>query len=350
MKFSRFIGGLAIAAVLSLGITGQAQAQDDSYEGQTITILVGLAPGGIYDISARLVARHMGRFIKGNPDIIVMNQPGGGGLLVANQMYSTDIGDDGTTIAVVQRSIPLLPLQGAVGADFDPTKYSWIGSLSAYQDDAYLVLINADNPAQTAQDLISGDKTATFGVGNVGASSRVFTSLAREVLGMHIEGVAGYQGAAPIFLAMEQGEVDGQTVDLSAILTQQRNKWDNGDLRPLVQFGRRERAASLPDVPTARELAPDDEALAIIDFAEIPFFMSTPFVASPRIPEGRKKILETAFLEMASDPEFLDEAKKIGLEINAIGGADILALLDRAAQTPPAVIERYNEITELNAN
>lgn len=348
MPYHRNLLGSGLLAVSLLGLAGlPASAQDDFYAGRTITIQVGVAAGGIYDISARLVAQHLGRFIPGNPHLIVENLPGGGGLLLANRIYNMTEGDDGTVIGLVQRSVPLLPLQGVEEAQFDSMQYSWIGSLSAYQDDAYLLLINASHPAQSAQDLIEGGESATFGTGNVGSSSMMFTSLAREVLGLDIESVSGYQGAAPIFLAMEQGEVDGQTIDLSAVLAQQRTRWEEGAFRPLVQFGRVERREDLADVPTARELAPDEEALAIIDFAEIPFFMSTPFVASPRLPEERRELLETAFMEMANDPQFLEEARSIGLQINPIDGAAILELIERAAQTPPEVIERYNDIVQI---
>src|SRR6266852_6049179 len=148
----------AASAILVLCITllmerdAAAQSVEQFYKGRSITMLVGTSPGGINDISARLVARHLGRFVPGNPSFIVQSNPGGGGLVTANRLYNT-VEKDGTVIAKLERAVPQLQIQGDRNASFDPLKFTWLGSLSSYADDAYLMLINTSHPAQTIADL-----------------------------------------------------------------------------------------------------------------------------------------------------------------------------------------------------
>ena len=129
-----------------------AQSVESFYRGRTVTILVGTSPGGINDISARLVARHLSRFIAGNPTIIVQNNPGGGGLVTANRLYFNS-DKDGSVLAKLERAVPQLAIQGHPNAQFDPAKFTWLGSLSSYADDAYLMLVNTQHAAKTVADL-----------------------------------------------------------------------------------------------------------------------------------------------------------------------------------------------------
>ena len=137
-----------------LAATGQAAAQsvEPFYKGRTVTMLVGTSPGGVNDISARLTARHLSRFVPGNPNIIVQNNPGGGGLVTANRLFFNS-DKDGSILAKLERAVPQLAIQGNPNAQFDPAKFTWLGSLSSYADDAYLMLINANHAANTIADL-----------------------------------------------------------------------------------------------------------------------------------------------------------------------------------------------------
>ena len=137
---------------LSMPHAAAAQSIESFYKGRTVTMLVGTSPGGINDISARLVARHLSRFIAGSPTIIVQNNPGGGGLVTANRLYFNS-DKDGSVLAKLERAVPQLAIQGHPNAQFDPTKFTWLGSLSSYADDAYLMLVNARHPAKTVADL-----------------------------------------------------------------------------------------------------------------------------------------------------------------------------------------------------
>jgi tripartite-type tricarboxylate transporter receptor subunit TctC len=322
-----------------------AQTVEQFYKGRTITLLVGVAPGGVYDISSRLVSRHLPRFIPGQPTIVVQNLPSAGGLTIANRFATSTADRDGTVMAVLERSVPQLAIEGDVHATFDPQTFTWLGSISSYADDAYLLLVNAKHPAATVEDLKKPGMKVVLGGGNAGSSNRHFAIIAKEVLGLNIDVVRGYPGAAPIFLAMQRGEVDGQVIGFASLKTGQRSLWDGKQVRPLLQFGRLTRLPELADVPTGRELAPDADARALIEFAELPFFMAMPFTAPPGIPSDRAEALRAAFGAMVKDEAFVAEAHKLGLEISPIDSTAVGQLLARAAATPKPVLERYKALT-----
>ena len=320
-----------------------AQAVEQFYKGRTVSLLVGTSPGGINDISARLVARHLGRFVPGGPSIIVQNNPGGGGLVTANRTYFNSE-KDGSVLVKLERAVPQLAIQGHPNAPFDPAKFTWLGSLSSYADDAYLLLVNASHPAKTIADLKTRGLSVALGADNAASSNLIFAVIAREVLGLNVNVVRGYTGAGPLFLAMQRGELDGQMVGLSSVRTGQRDLWSKKAFRPLMAFGRTTRHPGFPDIPTGRELTIDPGSLSLIEFAELPFFMALPFAAPPDIPTDRANALQTAFMAMCRDKAFVEEAEKIGIDMSPIDGNAILKLLARTSATPKGVIARYNAI------
>ncbi len=345
--FTRYCTGLVVVLGIACcsGTARDAAAQpvESFYKGRTVTMLVGTSPGGINDISARLVARHLGRFIPGNPSIIVQNNPGGGGLVTANRLYF-NAEKDGSVLAKLERAVPQLAIQGHPNAPFDPAKLMWLGSLSSYADDAYLMLVNADHPAKSIADLKTPGISVALGADNAASSNLIFAVIAKEVLGLNVNVVRGYTGAAPLFLAMQRGELDGQMVGLSSVRTGQRDLWSKKAFRPLMAFGRTRRHPEFPDLPTGREMTNDPGALALIAFAELPFFMALPFAAPPNIPADRAKALQSAFMAMCRDKAFIEEAEKLGIDMSAIDGDAILELLARTSATPKDVIARYNAI------
>ena len=335
----------SICCALLAASQAMAEALESFYSGRTVTMLVGTSPGGINDISARLVARHLSRFIAGNPTIIVQNNPGSGGLVTANRLYFNSE-KDGSVLAKLERAVPQLAIQGNANAQFDPMKLTWLGSLSSYADDAYLMLINANHPAKTVVDLKVPGMRLVLGADNAASSNLIFALIAKDVLGLNVAVVRGYTGAAPLFLAMQRGELDGQMVGLSSVRTGQRDLWVKRAFRPLMAFGRARRHPEFPEMPIARELTDDGSALALIEFAELPFFMALPFAAPPDIPPDRAKVLQTAFAAMCRDRGFVEEAERLGIDMSPIDGDAILTLLARTAATPKDVIARYNAITE----
>ena len=339
--FSRamFLSGLI--AVLPSGASGQSVEQ--FYRGRTMTLVVGTSPGGINDISSRLVARHLGRFIPGNPNIIVQNVPGGGGLVTANRIFNA-AERDGSVIAKFERAVPQLAIQGNRNANFDPMKFTWLGSLSSYANDAYLLLVNSGHAAHIIADLKRPGVLVTVGADSGASSNLIFGLIAMEVLGLNVNVVRGYTGAAPMFLAMQSGELDGQMVGLSSIRSGQRDLWNRGAFRPLMHFGRSSRLAELPDIPTGRELATDPDSLALIEFAELPFFMALPFAAPPGLPSDRAAALGEAFMAMCRDKAFVEDASALGLDLSPIDGVAVTKLIAQSAATPKPVIARFNAL------
>ena len=217
--------------------------------------------------------------------------------------------------------------------------------ISSYAHDAYVFWVNSSFAAKTVDDLRPPSKLATrVGTTGVGATNVTFTIISKEMLGLGVQNVRGYRGAADVFLAQQRGEVDGQIVGLSAIKVGQKALFDAGAFRPLIQFARTTRLPELSNVPTGRELAKDPKAQALLAFAEAPFFMALPVVAPPDIPADRAKALETAFMAMTKDPGFVADINKMGQDLSPIDGAAVRKLIAEMGATPKDVIAQFNEI------
>jgi tripartite-type tricarboxylate transporter receptor subunit TctC len=337
---------LAMLAVYASAISAPpaaAQTVEQFYKGRTITLFVASAPGGINDLTARLIAKHMPTFIAGKPTIVVQNLTGANGLALANRL-AFNAEKDGTVIAILERATPQLAVQGDPNVRFDPLKLTWLGSVSSYANDAYLLQVNARFPAKTVADLRQGSALARLGTTGAGATNLIFSIIAKDVLGLNVTIVRGYPGAAAVFLAQQRGEVDGQINGLSALKAGQMSLWQAGAFRPLVAFSRTTRLPELADVPTARELTQDPKALALIGFAEAPFFIALPIAAPPDLPPERAKALQAAFTEMSKDPAFVADAEKLGLDVSPIDGDAVVKVITQMAATPKDVIAQFKEM------
>jgi tripartite-type tricarboxylate transporter receptor subunit TctC len=323
-----------------------AQSVEEFYKGRTITLIVPTATGGINDLSGRLVARHIGRFIPGQPKVEPQNKAGGGGLGLLND-FTAGAPRDGSVIAVVQRAIPLLAIQGDPQAKFDPQAFTWLGSLSSFADDAYMLIVNTSHAAKTVDDLKKPGISARIGADVPGNTNLTFALIPKAAFGLNLTVLDGYVGAAKLSEAQRSNEIDGQVIGLVSFSANQSAMWTSKAVRPLIQFGRTTRHPQLPDVPTGHELTKDPKVLALLDFAELPFFMALPFVAPPGLPADRAAALRTAFMAMCKDPAFLEDAKKAKLDISPIDGDAVRALLAKAAATPQDVVTHYNEISGL---
>jgi tripartite-type tricarboxylate transporter receptor subunit TctC len=333
-------GGLTAGAS---GRAAYAQSAQQFYKGRQVTMVVGTSPGGINDISARFVARYLGKYIPGNPTIVVENQPGAGGITSANRLANT-FAQDGSVIAKLERAVPLLAIQGDPNVHFDPLKLTWLGSLSSYANDAYLMLVMANDPIKSVAEIKQGGKSITLGGDNAASSNVIYAIMARDILKFNVKVVSGYTGAAPLFLAMQRGEIDGQVVGFSSVRTGQRALWNEHAFRALMQFGRKTRHPDFSDVPTAYELTSDPAAQALLNFADLQFFISLPFAAPPGIPADRAAALRTAFMAMCKDPAVVAAAEKLGIDMSPIDGATVHDAVAKAAATPHEVIARYNAL------
>ncbi len=343
-KLARFERVVTVAAALLLADSAApaAYADDvaDFYRGKQVTLIVGYSPGGGYDVYGRLLGRHIGKYIPGNPTVVVQNMPGAGSLRSANYIYSV-APRDGTTFGLFARDMALLGLIGGnPAAQFDPRKFTWLGSSSSYGNDAYVLMVRKDAPVKSIDDARRpGGPPIVIGSTAEGSSGNDVPVILRDLLGLHIRLVAGYRDSAALFMAVDQKELDGRTVGLSAVRSAHPQWLEPGsDMRILLQFARVSRLPDFPDVPTARELAPNDSARALIELAELPYLLSRPFAAPPDVPHERAEALRAAFVAVHRDPQYLEEAAKLKVEVSPIGGDDVLRAIERISAASPELL------------
>jgi tripartite-type tricarboxylate transporter receptor subunit TctC len=334
-------------AVACLATAVPPAAAEDFYKGKTITLLVGSGEGGGYDQYARLLARHMGKYIAGEPAIVVKNQPAAGGIAMANALYAT-VPRDGLTIGMMLRDNPLAPLLGNPAAKYAPERFTWLGTSSRYEDDAFCLVIRTDTGVVGIADLQKLVRPAIFGGQAAGGSETDIALIAREVFRLNLQFIRGYRSSTDTLLALRRGEIEGRAITVSTLQKSMADFLEQGKLRYLMQFGHEKRWKGLPDVPTARELAATPEDKALLGLAEAPFLMSRPFLAPPALPAEQAAILTRAFMLAHQDADYLREAKDMQLDISPMSGAEMQTLMARIAETPPAVIARYKAAVSAN--
>jgi len=348
---ARLAAAVSVTAALAAGFAFAApRVQADSvanfYRGRQLNLIVGYGPGGGYDIYARVLARHFGRFIPGHPNVVVQNMPGAGSLRAVNYLYNV-APKDGTTIAMFSRNMPLIGLLGGnSNVQFNPRKLTWLGSPSSFVNDAYILIVRKDAPVKTIDEARRQDMPAlVLGGSAEGSTGNDVPVLLRDTIGLHLKQVVGYPDSNAIFLAIERGEVHGRTVDLSSVKSV-KPEWlkpDSG-YRVLVQFARITRHPDFPDVPTARELAKNEAARALIELVELPYTLSRPVAAPPDVPKDRARALQAAFLAMNSDPQYLEDAARLRIDVSPIGADGVLNAIDRIANAPPELLEYVRKL------
>jgi tripartite-type tricarboxylate transporter receptor subunit TctC len=337
--------GLLVAFVLTLS-QARADAVSDFYKGKTVTFIVGYGTGGGYDVFARLLARYLGKYIPGNPSVVVQNMPGAGSMRAVNALYNS-APKDGTAIGMFGRDMPLIALLGTnSGVQFDPRKFVWLGSSSDFSNDAYILLVRKDGPVQSIEQARRPDsEPITLGVTGEGSTGTDIPVLLRDTIGFKFKLVSGYPDNGAIFLALERNEVNGRTTDLSSI-TSLKPEWlkPDSNMRVLVQLARATRHPMFPDVPTARELAKDAKARALIELAEQSYIMSRPVAAPPGVPADRAKALQAAFMAVHKDPEYLAEAAKIRVEVSPVSGDVVMQAIEKIANAPPDLLDYLRKL------
>lgn len=329
---------LLLLAVVSLSERSPARADEVAgfYRGRQITLYVGFSPGGGYDVYARLLARHIGKYIPGRPNVVVQNLPGAGSLRAANYIYAV-APKDGTAFGLFARDMVVIALLGGdPNVHFEPRQFTWLGSTSSYANDAYVLMLRKDAAVKSIADArLPGGPPMVLGGSAEGSTSDDVPILLRDVLGLHIKLIAGYRDSSVLFLAVDQKEIEGRTVGLSSVRSAHA-QWlvPDSPVRMLLQFGRATRLADFPDVPTARELAPDARSRALIELAESPYLLSRPFAAPPGLPPARAKALQDAFLAVHKDPAYLADAEKAKVDVSPIGGEAAVRAIDELAATP----------------
>lgn len=333
---------LSLAFVTALTtMPATAQSPADFYRGKTVSIIVGFPAGGGYDANSRVLARHMGRFIPGNPTVVASNMPGAGSLVAANHMYNA-APKDGSSFVIFASSAAVEPFLKNPQARFDPLKFGWLGSMS--QEASYCGVWSRPGNAASWAEVMKIE--TVFGGGAPSAITSQHPQILQNVLGARIKVVTGYQGSRDIHLAMQRGEVHGACgMFSSSIKTSWNREVASGELKLVMQVGPK-KSLEYGDIPHVFDFAKTEEERAVLDFHFGQLLLSRPYAAPPGIPEDRLKALREAFAATMKDPEFLAEAQKAGLEIDPVPPGDILALLTRFSKFPEKIMERAKQAIE----
>ncbi|HEY7384189.1 MAG TPA: tripartite tricarboxylate transporter substrate-binding protein [Beijerinckiaceae bacterium] len=335
-------GALAAAAGLA-GLVGPAAAQsvEEFYKDKTLTIYVGLSAGGGYDINARLVAKYIGRYIPGNPTVVVRNMPGGGGLVMTNYVANV-AAKDGLHMGAPQRGIPFEPLLGdASHARFDPLKLNWIGSVNS---DTSVAIATKKSGVKSWQDL-KNRELIVAGTG-IGTESVVAPYVLRNVLGLKFKVIAGYPGGSEMNLAMQRGEVDGRGTYSWTSLKPQYNQFirDEG-MVILYQMGLKKHP-DLKDVPLVIDLAENDEQKKLLELQFTAFELGRPLFVAEGVPADRVNALRRAFDKAMEDKELLADVEKQQLEVNPSSGEEMQDILKRVYATPKDLVAKLQEASK----
>lgn len=332
------LAGAAVAG-LALGSTvAQADSVADFYKGKTLRVIVASSAGGGYDAYARALAAHIVKYIPGNPNAVVQNMPGAGGLRAANYIYNL-APKDGTVFGHVQRTAPFHAILGRPGAKFDPNKFNWIGSLN---NEVTICVLRKDSKVQNFNQLLTTQ--AYMGGSGIASDSETVPTILKNTLGAKFVVVSGYPGSTETALAVERKEIDGMCGSYSSLTSAQKRWFQPGKefVNIILQASTRKHPA-IPNIPLSAELAGDPTNKAILELNDSRLEMGRPFVAPPGIPEERARALRDAFDKMVKDPAFIAHIKKLGRELNPVSGADVAALVARVTKSDPKVIEGLNE-------
>jgi tripartite-type tricarboxylate transporter receptor subunit TctC len=328
---------LILSSVLwsALWSTG-AGAQDSFYDKRQVRLVIGNNVGTSYDLSGRLVARHIGRHIPGQPQILPQNMPGASGLIAANYVYNA-APQDGSVIGSALQSIAQRQIFGDENAKFDAGKLQWIGNPTTSVD---VIVTWHGSKVKTIAD--AKQFSVPMGSTTRDAESGVQVALANNLLGAKFRLVTGYKGG-DIDLAMERGEVEGragQTWDGWKMI--QPNWVAEKKLNVVVQIGL-QRAADLPAVPLMIDLAGDGEIREALELLSAPTSIGRPLFFGPGVPAARVAIVRAAFRKMIDDPEFRAEAAKANYKVAPVWGEDLQAIVGHTLKAPAAVVARARD-------
>ena len=337
----QFIFTLLLLIVSSANV----HAQEDFYKGKTLRVIIGYSAGGTNDLWARTVARFWGKYIPGNPDMIVQNMPGAGTMIAANYIYGVGK-SDGLTMGLIAPALFFNQIGGKKEAKFDWAKFAWIGSP---EETSEMLSMRADSPYKSVDDIRKATTPPRCGTTGAGTPGHYFPRLMEEVLGLKFVLVTGYPGASEIDLAIEKGEVLCRAGTTSAFFGREPGRtWAKTGFVRILIIGGSKRDSRAPDVPTIWEMMDKyktpDSGKRLTTVLLSPGSFGRPIVGSPGIPADRVKMLREGFLKAMRDPELLAEAEKRGWEPDPVSGEKLQALAREVISQPPEVIARMNAV------
>jgi tripartite-type tricarboxylate transporter receptor subunit TctC len=339
------IGALLLWSVAVMRVPGAAAQDGEFYRGKAVRIVVGLSSGGGYDRSARLIARYLGKYIPGNPEILVQNMPGAGSVIAANFVYNV-AKPDGLTLLMPHNNIYLNQLAGSPEVKFDLRKFNWIG---AAERDDMMMFARADAPFKSVADIIKAKEPPRCGSTGIGSSDYVMSRILEETVGAKVNNVLGYPGSSEIALALERAEVMCMGLTISTFFTREPFlSWQKKNFVRFIAQSGRQREERVPDAPTIYELMEQHNsgptsrrvAEAMLSGGE----WARSMLAPPETPPERVKILRAAYEKALSDPQLVAEAKKGRVEIVLSKGEDLQARVAKIMEQPPEVVARIKEL------
>jgi tripartite-type tricarboxylate transporter receptor subunit TctC len=326
--------GAAVWIALSAASSAGAQSPAEFYKGKNVDLYIGYSVGGGYDLYARLLAKHMSKHIPGNPTVIPKNMEGAGSLRLANWLYNV-APKDGTAFGIIGRGTGFDPLLGHKGAQFDATKFTWLGSAN----NEVSVCVAWHTSGITKFEDVLNRELIVGGTGPA-ADTDQFPKVVNGVLGTKMRVIAGYPGGNDVSLAMERGEVHGRCGWSWSSVKSTQQKWlEEKKINVLVQLAL-DKHPDLPDVPLIMDLAKTEEQRLVLKLIFARQVMGRPFLAPPNVPKDRADALRKAFMETMKDPDFVAETDKAQLEIVPVAGEEIQKLVTELYQTPPAIAQK----------
>jgi len=333
------IGTASAMSVSAISIPAGGQDAAAFYSGKTVRLVVGIDVGSGYDVNARLLARHLAAHIPGHPTIVVQNQPGAGSAIMTNQLYSAGP-FDGTVIGAAFAGMPTYPLLSPGSARFDPAKLLWLGNTNR---ETHVTYVWHTSPVQSLAEVRT--KELIVGAQAPGSSQVDFPLIANALLGTKFKIISGYQSTAKINLALESGEVQGTIAAWTSLKTLSPRWLADKKVKVIAQWALRPNA-ELPGVPNALDLAKTDAEQAALRLVMARLDIGRPFFVPPNVPADRVAALRKAFDETMQDPAYLEEAKKLKIDVDPLTGVELAALVEQIAKTPADTVARVRAAME----
>jgi tripartite-type tricarboxylate transporter receptor subunit TctC len=329
---------LAAAAVIAFGSAAQAQSVADFYKGKTVTIYIAFSPGGTYDLFGRMVARHIGKHIPGNPTVIGSNMPGAGGLTATNFMFRS-APKDGTAMAIITQNIAIEEALKNKAVQYKANEFNWIGRATSNIE---IHVLSTKSPGHT----IEGARKHETPVASTGpgSPSDSYPRLLNATLGTKFKVVRGYPGSTDGLLAIERGEMDGALTSWNTMKSTRMNWLTEGRAVLPVQYTMK-RSPELKNVPTAIELMTNDADRKLMAFALSSAEVGRSFLAPPGVPADRVQALRTAFNATMKDPDLLAEVQKAQLDFEPATGEELAKIIADSLAVDEATVERMRKIT-----
>jgi tripartite-type tricarboxylate transporter receptor subunit TctC len=332
-------------AVLFCFVPGLEAQTEPFYKGKTIRIIVGFTSGGFYDRWSRLLARYVPKYIPGNPEMVVQNMPGAGGLIAANHVYNV-AKPDGSTLGMLSYGLYLDQLVGRKEVQYDVRKFNWIGSP---EKSDVLFYMRSDTPYKTLLDIRNAASPPKCGSTGTAGTDYILARMLEDTLGLKIETVLGYPGGAEIDLAVEKGEVQCRGMTAAPYFGREPFvTWSQKNFVRVLLFGGQKRDKRIPDTPTIYEIFDQEktpeESRRVADVILRGGDFGRPWVASPGTPKERVQILRGAYAKAMADSQLLDEAKKGQMDVEVVSGEELQKLAETIMDQPPAVISRVKKV------